>query len=110
MPSPDAAVYSTLTASGFKGTKAAWPLGSAPPLPWFTYKHVRSGEFYADNSNYAKMQRYYIDFYQKETDAEQLELFEEALSTLGPYSCLDTWTQSESCWITSYRLTYHPDI
>lgn len=106
---PDEIVFATLRASGLKGTKVGWPVGGAPPLPWFTYKHVKGGEFFADNSDYAFMRRYDIDLYQREPNDEEVERFEEAISHIGPYKCIETWEPGESCWITSYTVTYHPD-
>lgn len=106
---PDEHVYQALTGSGIKGTKVAWPLGGSPPLPWFTYRHDKKGEFFADDSNYAKMQRYDIDLYQKEPDDDERNAFEEALSTIGPYACIESWIPVESCWVTSYSVTFHPN-
>lgn len=106
---PDETVYATLLESGLKGTKVAWPLGKAPKLPWFTYKRRKSGEVFADDRNYTKMQRYQIDLYQAEPDDEVVESFEEALGRIGPYAATEVWNAVENCWITSYTLTYHPE-
>ena len=106
---PDETVYTTLTACGLKGTKVGWPIGGAPPLPWFTYKRVKGGEFFADNANYALMQRYDIDLYQKEPDDEVRDRFEEALDGIGPHKCIESWIPAENCWVTSYSVTYHPN-
>jgi len=107
---PDKTVYQTLLTSGLKGTKVGWPFGESPPLPWFTYKQVKKGEFFADDKNYAKMQRYDIDLYQAECDDEERDRFEDALTHIGPWACVESWIPSENCWVTSYSLTYHPDI
>lgn len=106
---PDETVYSLLLTSGLKGTKVGWPIGGAPPLPWFTYKHVKGGEFFADNGNYALLKRYDVDLYQKDADEEQREAFEEAVALIGPFKCVESWVPSENCWVTSYSVTYHPD-
>lgn len=106
---PDETVFSTLRSGGFVGTKVGWPIGGAPPLPWFTYKRVKGGEFFADNSNYALMQRYDVDLYQKEADDELRDRFESALAQLGPYKCIESWVPAENCWVTSYSLTFHID-
>lgn len=105
----DDAVYAALTASGIKGTKVGWPYNKVPPLPWFTYRHVKKGEFFADDGNFFKMQRYDVDLYQKEPSDTERDAFEEALATIGPYACVESWTQTETCWVTSYSVTYHPN-
>ena len=37
-------VYETLLTSGIKGTYVAYPVGKAPPLPWFTYREEDNGD------------------------------------------------------------------
>ena len=105
---PDEVVFSVLSATGIEGTKVGWPESKVPPLPWFTYRRLKKGEFFADNSNYAKMQRYDVDLYQAEPDEDAVEAFEEALATIGPFACTESWIPLESAWVTSYTLTYHP--
>ena len=104
----DEIVYQSLLTSGLKGTKVGWPIGGAPPLPWFTYKRVKGGEFFADDGNYALMQRYDVDLYQKDADDTLRDEFERALDLIGPYKCVESWVPSENCWVTSYSVTYHP--
>jgi len=106
---PDECVYQTLITCGMRGTKTAWQLGQVPPLPWFTYKHVKGGELFADDRNYAKMHRYEIDLYQKECDEDEREAFEDVLTRIGPWKCLESWIPAENAWITSYSATFHPD-
>ena len=106
---PDEFVYSVLLESGIKGTKVAYPFGKEPLLPWFVYRHLKKGEFYADDSNYAKMQRYDVDLYQAEPNDSEREALEEQLARIGPYACIESWVPMENCWLTSYTLTYHPN-
>ena len=107
---PDETVFEILSTSGMPGTKNAWPYGKRPALPWFTYKHLKQGEFFADNRNYAKLQRYDVDLYQGEADDAERDAFEEALSQVGPYACIESWIPMENCWVTSYSVTFHPDM
>ena len=81
-----------LSESGLRGTKVGYPYGKEPPLPWFVYRRLKKGEFYADDSNYAKR-----------------EALEEQLARIGPYACIESWVPMENCWLTSYTLTYHPN-
>lgn len=104
---PDAIVFKTLLESGLPGTKVAWPLNGAPPLPWFTYKRSKGGEVYADDGNYATMRRYEIDLYQEEQDDDVRDAFEECVAKLGPFSSQESWIQQENCWLTSYSITLH---
>lgn len=106
---PDEIVFATLSESGIRGTKVGWPYGKEPALPWFVYRRLKKGEFYADDSNYAKMQRYDVDLYQSEADADEVDALEMQLAKLGPYACVESWVPMENCWLTSYTLTFHPN-
>lgn len=106
---PDRQVYETLLTSGLKGAKSGWPIGGAPPLPWFIYKRSKGGEFYADDSNYMFMRRYEVDLYQREDSEEEVEALEEALAQIGPFRFVEKWITSENCWVSSYYVTYHED-
>ncbi len=107
---PDETVYSTLCTSGLKGTYNAWPIGDVPPLPWFVYRHKKDKSFFADNSNYAYIDRYTVDLYQYELDDAVSDAFEDAIALLGPFACLsEIWNAGENCWITSYHFTFHPN-
>ncbi len=106
---PDEVVLSTLQESGIPGTKVAWPYGKVPKLPWFVYRRNKKGEFYADDSNYAKLQRYEVDLYQADMDDDEREALEERLALLGPYACIESWVPMESTWLTSYTFTFHPE-
>jgi hypothetical protein len=64
---------------------------------------------FADNGNFALMQRYDIDLYQKEPDDEVRDRFEEVLDGIGPHKCIESWIPAENCWVTSYSVTYHPN-
>lgn len=110
MSSPDSAVFSTLLSSGLPGTKYAYPIGGAPPLPWFTYKRRKGGEIHADDTNYTRMYRYQVDLYQAEPDDEVRDAFEETLLRLGPFDSHEVWIPTENCWETSYTLTYHHTV
>lgn len=103
----DETVYATLLQSGIEGTKVGYPHGKKPPLPWFVYRHLKKGEFFADNSTYAKLTRYDVDLWQAEQDDAQREALEEQIAKLGPYSCIESWVPMENCWLTSYTLTFH---
>lgn len=107
---PDEFVFSTLKMSGLKGTKVGWPIGGAPPLPWFTYKRKKGGEVYADDRNWTRMRRYDVRLYQRELDDDVRDHFEEYVAMIGPFSSNETWIVSENCWETTYSLTLNQPI
>ncbi len=106
---PNARVFSTLL-DVIPGTYVAYPLGKAPPLPWFTYERTRGGEAYADNSNYGLLPRYQVELYFEENDPDLIERFERKLSELGTYRLYDPeYIDTEGCYRHTYRLTLLPD-
>lgn len=106
---PDERVYQTLRESDLLGTKLAWPVGGAPPLPWFTYRKDSGGEVYADNQTYSCLIRYQADLYQADADDDIRLAFETQVAKLGPYSSSEVWVAAENCWMTSYSFTFHPE-
>jgi hypothetical protein len=106
--SSDKAVYSVLS-EVVPGTKDAWPVGNAPPLPWFVYRRAWGGEIYADNDNISLLPRYTAELYMAENDPEVLGRFEDAVSSLGTYSRRDSWLESQSCLMYTFRFTYLPN-
>lgn len=105
----DARVYTALSATGLKGTKIAWPLGNAPPLPWFTYQRSRGGEIHADNDNYIEFPRYVAELYIRENDPELVEEFGRAVRTIGPFSRREQWLTSENCMVYRFQFTLTPE-
>lgn len=105
----DARVFSTLKdLTGLPGTKRAWPYGSKqiPPLPWFVYYRNKKGEVHADNDNYYLIPRYTAELYIKEDDPELVDVFKDAVKTLGPYRHHDgVWLESENCMMHTFTFT-----
>ena len=105
----DARVFSALKATGLKGTKFNWPVGKAPPLPWFIYFRNRGGEEFADNDNYFQFPRYVAELYVKENDPDLAEAFGRAVRTLGPFSRREEWLDSEGCMVYRFQFTLTPE-
>jgi len=105
---PDEEVFAALKASGLPGTKLAWQVGKAPPLPWFVYMRDKGGELFADDSNYERMVRFRAELYMKENDPATRAAFESAVSSVGPFSSVESWIPSESCYMVAYTFTHHP--
>jgi hypothetical protein len=98
-------VYAALTASGIKGTYVAYPVGKAPPLPWFTYREDDGGEFFADDSNYAGLPHYMARLFQEDMDTEVEDRLAAAVATIGPYRKTQAWSPTENCLITTFEFT-----
>lgn len=105
----NAILYGALT-TVCPGTYVAWPIGDAPPLPWFTYKRQHDGEVFADNRNYGLMPRYRVELLFKENDPTLIEDFERALSSVGTWKLYEAdMLDSENCLRHDYRLTLLPN-
>lgn len=104
-------VYSALLACGIKGTEApGYPVGKAPPLPWFVYAVQPGKAFFADDSCWYGSYRVTVDLYQRELD----EALEEAVSAVcarmgNLEEPAHTWLKTESVWVTTYEFEYHPE-
>lgn len=105
---PDQEVYQTLSASGIPGAKVAFPVGGAPPMPFFVYMRESGGETFADDTNYATLTRYRAELYQKANDPATRAAFEAAVSEIGPFTTNEGWVPSENCLMTAYSFTHHP--
>lgn len=105
----DALLYSTLT-KVCPGTYIAYPMGDAPPLPWFTYQPQHDDEVYADNRNYGLIPRYRVELLFKEKDPTLIDDFENALSELGTWKLYEAaMLESENCYYHDYRMTLLPN-
>jgi len=105
----DEFVYRTLS-EVCPGTKDEWPVGDAPPLPWFTFTHRRGGEVYADDDVYAELQPYQIELLYKENDPDLVSRFKVALRKIGTYRFYDDgYLDSEKCMHAVFLITLQPD-
>jgi hypothetical protein len=101
----NARLYSVLS-EVCPGVMHGWPLGSAPPLPWFAYRRINGGERYADNHNYALIPRYRIELLMEENDPGLVTEFERALDELGTWKLYSAdLIDGESCITYDYRLS-----
>jgi len=88
------------------GAYLAHKPGKAPPLPWFVYKRASGEEYYADNTNYARLPRFRVQLLFEENDTDLVEAFEAALSELGTWRLYDAdYLDSEACLFHDYRLS-----
>lgn len=101
----DDLVFSTLSEVGIPGTRSAWQLGKAPPLPWFVYLRANGGEFFADNDTTEPLPRYRAELYIRENDPDLVRAFEEAVRRLGTFRHRQSWLAEENCQMHSYTFT-----
>lgn len=104
---PNEEVYATLSATGLPGALSAWPIGQAPPLPWFVYYVQEGGEVFADDSNFTKLVRYRAELWTAQNDEEVRATFESAVSQIGPFTTNEGWVPSENAYMVAYTFTYH---
>ena len=99
--------YSTLTALGIPGRYEAYPVGKAPAPPFFVYTVDDNGEFYSDDTTFARLPRMHVELFEKVADPALEESVRDALETaFGPVEQVGTWSQSEQCHIEQYDYTY----
>ena len=101
----DDIVYATLSEVGIPGTRSAWQLGEAPPLPWFVYVRANGGEVFADNDTFDPLPRYRAELYSRENDPDLVLAFEDAVRKLGAFRHRESWLSEENCQMHSYTFT-----
>jgi hypothetical protein len=99
-------VVAAVKAAGLPVAHVAWPVGSAPALPWCVYLIDEDGKLSADDSRWCSLTRWSVELYSKQGDEESAPKLEAALTAaFGDYSKEETWVESESCVMTSYLFT-----
>lgn len=85
----------------------AWPVGSAPPLPWIVYLVDGTDNFGADNIVYKSINRIFIELYSEYKDETSESLIEGKLDSLGIYwEKEETYIDEERC----YQITYTIEV
>lgn len=94
------------TDAGIPAVHMAWPIGSAPPLPWLAF-HVESQRgIYADNTVYKATPRWVLELYQRTCDDALVKRVEESvLRRFGPFTKSEAWVEDENCLQTTYYFT-----
>lgn len=81
----------------------AFPIGSAPALPWCVYYLDEMDGYAADNTLLAKRNRWVIEHYWKvHDDAIEASLEQAILDNFGAYTKTETWVDTENCVQTTY--------
>lgn len=99
-------VMTAVRSAGLPVAHVAWPVGSAPDLPWCVYLLDEDGKLAADDSRWCSLTRWRVELYTRQGDDESCPKLEAALAAaFGDYDKEETWVESESCVMTSYRFT-----
>lgn len=100
------AIVAALDATEIPSAHVAWPVNSAPPLPWMTFKLDEDSKLNADGERWADFGRWVVELYQKAADPEIEGKVESAITqAFGDYDKTEIWVDSEDCLKTSYRFT-----
>lgn len=105
-------VYQALAATGLKGTETpGWPVGKAPPLPWFVYEVEPRSTHFADDGVWYAPPHVTVDLYSRDRDEELEAKVGAACDALGNLGMepTHTWLKTESCWVTTFDFTYRPE-
>ncbi len=102
-----AETYAALSALGLPGRYEAYPVGKAPAPPFFVYTVDDNGEFYTDDSTFARFPRIHVELFEKSADPALEASVRDALEgAFGPVEQVGSWSQSEMCHIEQYDFTY----
>lgn len=99
-------VYSIAEDAGIPAVHMAWPIGSAPSLPWFVFYVSNQSGFNADDTMYAPVYRWALELYQKTSDEElEAKVEQSILEKFGSFSKSESWVEDENCLMTTYYFT-----
>ena len=99
-------MFAALKATGVPSTHMAWPVNSAPPLPWAVFYLDDDLKLNADNRRWASRGTCVVELYQKAADPALEGKVESAINeAFGDYDKTETWVDSEDCLMTIYRFT-----
>lgn len=99
-------VFAVATDAGMPAVHMAWPIGSAPALPWAAFHVSSQSGMNADNTLYAPSTRWAFELYQKTSDGElEARVEQSILGRFGPFSKTESWVEDENCLMTTYYFT-----
>lgn len=99
-------VVSAVRSAGLPIAHVAWPVGSAPALPWCVYLVDEDNSLSADDTRYCALTRWRVELYTKQGDDSSAPALDKALiEAFGDYYKEETWVESEACVLTSYEFT-----
>lgn len=105
-------VFGALTACGIAGTAApGYPVGKAPPLPWFVYDVQPGPSHFADDRVWYGSDHVTVDLYQRDRDEALERSVGSVCDSLGNLGVRPThaWLKEESAWVTTFDFDYRPE-
>lgn len=100
------AVVAAVRSAGLPVARLAWPLGSAPPLPWCVFRLDEDAKLDADGGRWASFPRWAVELYREPSDAESEGKVESALAAaFGDYRKTESWVESQGCAMSTYTFT-----
>lgn len=100
------AVVAAVSGAGVPIARLAWPLGSAPPLPWCVFRLDDDAKLDADGGRWASYPRWAVELYLDPSDGETEGRVEAAIAAaFGDYRKTETWVGSEGCAMATYTFT-----
>lgn len=97
-------IYTMITSFGIPSSYYAFPTNEAPALPYCVYYYPNRDDFFADDSNYAKIEVLRIEVYTETKDFDLEDLIESKL--LMPYSKDVIYLDDEKM----YQITYESEV
>lgn len=99
-------IVKAIQGAGLPIAHFAFPVGSAPELPWCVYYLEEDNKLSADNARFASYPRYTVELYQAASDTDTEAKVEAAITaTFGDYDKSEAWVESESCVMTTYTFS-----
>lgn len=99
-------VVACVRSAGLQVAHMAWPVGSAPALPWCVFYLYEDGKLNADDKRYYACPTWAVELYQRQSDTETETALEDAIHvSFGDFNKTEVWVESEGCLQTTYTFT-----
>lgn len=100
-------IYNALTATGIPTAYYAFTKETAKPCPFICYFFAGSDDFIADNTNYAGINRLFVELYTNNKDFALEETVQDALNGMGiVYERTETYIDDEAM----YQITFESEV
>lgn len=97
-------VNTMIESMGIEYAYYQFPEGTAVAPPFICFYYPERDDFYADNSNYVKIERLIIELYTKEKDFDAEELIETALTSNEiPYTRYESYIDTEQLYMNTFE-------
>lgn len=96
-------VVAAVQAAGLPVCRMAWPVGSAPSLPWCVFYEDGNNGFWADDRMIFQRHSWCVELYQRASDSESEAALEASLAdAFGGYEKTEAWVEEDGCLQTTY--------